>query len=110
MADDEEFDRFCEGLKPEIRMEEMKTNVESFHAADQLALSGDRAYTTFPAGYPSGPSNGTAGFSSPMEIGNIQRGRISRQRADELAPNACFTCHKPGFRPLKYKWPAGRNG
>ena len=66
MADDEKFDRFCEGLKPKIPMEVMKTNVESFDAAVQLALSVDWAYTTFTAGYLSGPSNGVAGFSSPM--------------------------------------------
>ncbi len=36
MADDEKFDRFCEGLKPEIYMEVMKTNVESFDAAVKI--------------------------------------------------------------------------
>ncbi len=91
-------------------MEVMKTNAESFDAAVQLSLSVDRAFTTFTEGYSSGPSNGTAGFSSPLEIRNIQRGRISRQRADDMARNACCTCHELSCRPWKYKWPPGRNG
>ena len=42
----------------------------------------------------------------PMEIRNVE-GNVSfakaRQRKEDLARNACFTCHKVGYRPWKHK-------
>jgi hypothetical protein len=36
ITEDEQFDRFCEGLKPEIKLEVLKSNAASFEAAARI--------------------------------------------------------------------------
>jgi hypothetical protein len=44
ITDDEQFDRFCERLKPKINLEVLKSNAASFEEAVRIALNVDSAY------------------------------------------------------------------
>ena len=93
MSEGEKVDRFCQGLKPQVRLEVMKTGPQSMNDAARIALNidsaifGARAHGNFNYGIESRPT--------PMEIGNTEQSR--RDRAND----ACFKCHKPGCRPWK---------
>jgi hypothetical protein len=119
ITDDEQFDRFCEGLKPEIKLEVLKSNAASFEEAVRIALDVDSAYygmrlSTSVKTYESSES------PTPMEIGNFQSsrkcprkfnnlsmnqrktsgftGRSVSSRIKDLTQGTCFVCHKKGCR------------
>jgi hypothetical protein len=119
ITDDEQFDRFCEGLKPEIKLEVLKSNAASFEEAVRIALNVDSAYygmrlSTNVKTYESSES------PTPMEIGNFQSsrkyprkfnnlsmnqrkpsgftGRSVSSRKKDLTQGTCFVCHKKGCR------------
>ena len=111
MNEDEKLDRFCSGLKNEVKLEVLKANPVDLNAAAQIALNVDNAF--YGAGmFSRGSQSGSAG-PAPMEIGNLENGTHYRgksfkkgkkkktQRELDLANNACFTCHKKGCRPWK---------
>lgn len=103
MSDGEKMDRFCTGLKYEIRVEVLKSAVATFDKAASVALRIDSALWTASKG--SGePSGGQIDSPVPMEIGNFEK-TLSRsdQRQKDLDRNACFTCHRIGCRPWKHK-------
>ena len=94
ISEGEQVDRFCQGLKPQVRLEVMKAGAQTMIEASRIALNVDAAL--FGAGmyhhqghgrYNSGPT--------PMEIGNFEKRNEDRKR------NACFSCHKVGCRPWK---------
>ena len=91
MNEGEQVDRFCQGLKPQIRLEVMKAGAQNMNDASRIALNVDAAL--FGAGMfrPQWPGRFSA--PTPMEIGNFE------QRAKDRARNACFKCHKVGCRP-----------
>lgn len=111
VTDGEKWDKFCAGLKYEIRLEVMQSSVTNFEEAAQIALRVDSALwsaSNFPDNKPAGSSSGDA--PTPMEIGNMERSPLGAprqpmtpQRLRDLRSNACFTCHKVGCRPWKHK-------
>ena len=91
MTEDEKVDRFCQGLKPQIRLEVMKAGARTMNDASRIALNVDAAlygagafsYTPY-----QGPSRPV-----PMDIGNVeQHPRVFR--------GACHLCQKEGCRPF----------
>lgn len=94
MSEGEKLDRFCQGLKPEIRLEVLKAGTNTIDQASRIALSVDSAL--FGAGMISsskqGQSYSVSGGSgaTPMEIGNLENLR---------GKNACFKCQTVGCRP-----------
>ena len=103
VTDGEKWDRFCAGLKYDVRLEVIKSSFTTFEEAAQLALSIDSAIFSARASQEmrgSSSSNGTV----PMEIGNMESKspRFSQERMKDLRNDACFTCHKPGCRPWKH--------
>ena len=117
ITENEKLDRFCSGLKPQVKLEVVKSNPTSFDQAAQVALSVDSAF--FGAGMFNSWGGQSRNFSTPtyqpMEIGNIEKrqqhyggngfrnNNLSEQRKRGLQNNACFTCHKPGYRPWKHQ-------
>ena len=109
MNDGEKLDKFCAGLKPQVRLEVLKAGPGSVDDAARIALNVDSAL--FGAGMFSW------GFQyagpQPMDIGNLQSnprdsGRSFKgkknwreQRKKDIANNACFKCHKVNCRPYK---------
>lgn len=93
MSEGDRVDRFCQGLKPNIRLEVLKAGAQTMNEASRIALNVDSAL--FGAGMFNFQQGG--GFTrtqyAPMEIGNIE------QRDKDRKKNACFTCHKVGCRP-----------
>jgi len=110
VTDGEKWDKFCAGLKTEIRIEVMKSTASTFEEAAKIALRVDSAL--FAAGRME--ARGSVGASpskeapTPMEIGNMETGRggwrryETTQREEDRRNNACFKCHKPGCRPWKH--------
>ncbi len=94
MSEGEQVDRFCTGLKPQVRLEVMKAGAQTMIEASRIALNVDSAL--FGAGmyYHRGFGSQPVG-PTPMEIGNFEQKRKDRRR------NACFRCHKVGCRPYK---------
>ena len=91
MTEDEKVDRFCQGLKPQIRLEVMKAGARTMNDASRIALNVDAAlygagaFSYTPYRNPSGPV--------PMDIGNVeQHARVFR--------GACHLCQKEGCRPF----------
>lgn len=116
LTEGEKFDRFIDGLKSSIRLEVMKTTVNTFEEATKIALRVDSALWKEKSAekggfYNSRGQRGGASSSSdpsPMEIGNIQgRNRKTltdeekRQRIIDRQNNACYRCHKKNCRPYK---------
>ena len=131
VTDGKKWEKFCTGLKYEVRLEVMKAITTSFDEAAQIALRVDSAlwsagqHSLFGfqgyAGRPSSSNN----VQMPMKIGNMEkkgdgvpRQGMSSQRLKDLRNTACFICHKAGCRPWKHKNEAaisnvevdGRNG
>lgn len=99
-TDGVKWDRFCAGLKYDVRLEVIDASFTTFEEAAQLALIIDGSIFSAQASQEmrgSSSSNGTV----PMEIGNMdsKSPRFSQQRMKDRRNNACFTCHKPGCRP-----------
>lgn len=94
MSEGEQVDRFCQGLKPQVRLEVMKAGAQTMIDASRIALNVDSAL--FGAGmyYHQGNSGLNSG-PTPMEIGNFEQKKKDRKR------NACYLCHKVGCRPWK---------
>ena len=91
MIEDEQVDRFCQGLKPQIRLEVMKYGARTMSDASRIALNVDSAL--FGAGMLRfQPRQGSFG-PTPMDIGNLE------QKDKDRRNNGCFRCHKPGCRP-----------
>ena len=116
VTDGKKWEKFCTGLKYEVRLEVMKAITTSFDEAAQIALRVDSAlwsagqHSLFGfqgyAGRPSSSNN----VQMPMEIGNMEkkgdgvpRQGMSSQRLKDLRNTACFICHKAGCRPWKQK-------
>jgi hypothetical protein len=74
ITEDEQFDRFCEGLKPEIKLEVQKSNAASFEAAARIALNVDSAYYGMQLNSSVKTYESSEG-PTPMEIGNFQSSR-----------------------------------
>ena len=115
MSDDEKLDKFCAGLKPEVRLEVLNSGPENVYNAAANALKVDSAFI------------GSGLFSSsifpqvtpmPMEIGNTEgrtryrgksfKGRndgsgFSNQKQKDIANDACFLCHKKGCRARNHR-------
>jgi hypothetical protein len=117
ITDEEQLDRFCEGLKPEIKLEVLKSNAESMNEAVQVALNVDSAF--YGTKMDIRNRNGfqrpefSASSPAPMEIGNVQSSRgyprknggsIQRKsknsnfRRQDLENGTCFVCHKRNCR------------
>ena len=112
MNEEEKLDRFCAGLKNEVKIEVLKANPADLNAASTIALNVDNAI--FGAGMFNRSSYGGGAGPQPMDIGNVEGGShyrgksfkngkktMKNQREKDLANNACFTCHKKGCRPWK---------
>jgi len=110
ITDSEKWDKFCAGLKYEVRLEVMKSAVTSFEDAARIALRVDSALWNaghFPRSGQEGTGARAGGTDrpTPMEIGNIEQQRGRRwdaQREKDYKRNACFKCHKVGCRPWKH--------
>ena len=116
-TEDEKLDRFCSGLKPQVKLEVLKSNPTSFDQAAQVTLSFDSAL--FGAGMFNAWGGQSRGFGTPspqpMEIRNVEKhqqhyrgnglknNNMIEQRKRDLQNNACFTCHKPGCRPWMHQ-------
>ena len=117
MTEDEKLDRFCSGLKPQVKLEVLKSNTTSFDQAAQVAFSVDSAL--FRAGMFNSWGEQSRDFSTPtyhpMEIGNIEKRQqhyggngfrsinMSEQRKRDLQNNACFTCQKRGCKSWQHQ-------
>ena len=101
MHEGEMVDRFCQGLKPQIRLEVMKAGASTMEEAARISLNVDSALFGSGIFTPRWQSN--PGAPTPMEIGNIQQLSEEEQRDLDRRSNACFTCHKVGCRPWKHK-------
>lgn len=95
MSEGDKVDRFCQGLKPNIRLEVLKAGAQTMQEASKIALNVDSAL--FGAGMFNFQYGGrfTGSQYTPMEIGNVEH------RNNDRRNNACFTCHKVGCRPWK---------
>lgn len=95
MSEGEKVDRFSQGLKPNIRLEVMKSGAQTMTDASRIALNVDSAL--FGAGMFRFQNNSPfPGHQyTPMQIGNIE------QRNKDRSNNSCFKCHKIGCRPWK---------
>jgi hypothetical protein len=117
ISEEEQFNRFCEGLKPEIKLEVLKSNLNKMNEAVRVALNVDSALygvrtdVRFRNGFQS--SDGAGASPTPMEIGNVQSARTypRRQgssngngfgnrnlRQQDVINGACFICHKKDCR------------
>lgn len=95
MSEGEIVDRFCQGLKPNIRLEVLKSGVQTMNEASRIALNVDSAlFGAGMLGFQYGRNTGSSQYT-PMEIGNVE------QRDKDRQNNACFKCHKVGCRPWK---------
>jgi len=97
MNEGEQVDRFCQGLKPQIRLEVMKAGVQTMTEASKIALNVDSALFNSRKFYASSYSGNSGPVPTPMEIGNME------QRRQDMEKNSCFKCHKVGCRPWKCK-------
>ena len=116
MNDGEKLDRFLFGLKPNIRVEVLKSDPRSFDEAAHKALCIDSAMFSIRKfnNYSQKIFFSNRNYYSPsrpvhMEVGNIGTRASSnsnkdkfQQRRTDIQNNACFTCHKPGCRPYEH--------
>jgi Retrotransposon gag protein len=117
ITEEEQLDRFCEGLKPQIKLEILKSNATTLNDAVRVALNVDsalcgmRASASFRNGWQS--SVGAETSPSPMEIGNVQSSRTyprdqrrggrnekasAGHRQKDLLDGTCFIFHKKDCR------------
>lgn len=102
----EMVDRFCQGLKPQIRLEVLKAGVKTMDEATRIALNVDSAL--FGAGMLAFQGHGipSTGGAVPMEIGILekQRGRLreNRLRRGKGFNDNCYVCGKLGCRSWKH--------
>jgi hypothetical protein len=79
ITEEEQLDRFCEELKPEIKLEVLKSNVNKMNEAVRVALNVDSALYRIRMdvrsrnGFQS--ADGAGASPTLMEIGNIQSSR-----------------------------------
>ncbi len=92
ISEGEQVDCFCQGLKPQVRLEFMKAGAQTMNEASRIALNVDAAL--FGAGMHHGYYGHTSG-PTPMDIGNFEQRQRFRER------DACFKCHKVVCRPFK---------
>lgn len=97
MTEGEKVDRFCQGLKPRVRLEVMKAGAQTLDDASRIALNVDAAL--FGSGMLNLQGHGSFNGPTPMEIGNMEQ---MSQREIDRKNNACFVCHKPGCRPYNH--------
>lgn len=124
ISEGENFDRFVDGLKHNVRLEVLKSTVATSEDATKIALRVDSAlwteYQSGRNGYsPFVGQQGSASDSTdptPMELGNVD-GRNRRpltanekeQRYKNKQNDACFVCHTPKCRPYKCRQPKINN-
>lgn len=106
MHEGEKTDRFVQGLKYGVKVEVMKSGVETFDECARIAMNVDNAIWSAKRESSSSFPSRDAGPSRPvpMEIGNLNgtRGQAHReQRKKDLEKGACFRCHTVGCRPWK---------
>ena len=77
----EQVDKFCQGLKPNVRLEIMNAGIQSINEASRIALNVDSAL--FGSGIYPAYSKEASG-PTPMEIGNFGQRKRDRER------NSCF--------------------
>ena len=92
MTEDKKVYRFCQGLKPQIRLEVMKTGAQIMKDASRVALNLDAAL--YGAGMFSFTTNRTQEAPVSMNIGNFEQHR--RQNFQ----GACHRCKEEGCRPF----------
>lgn len=92
MTEDEKVDRFCQGLKPQIRLEVMKAGARTMNDASRVALNVDAAL--YGAGIFSFSQPRSPQVPVPMDIGNLEQHRRYNFRG------ACHRCAKEGCRPF----------
>lgn len=90
-------------LKPEIRLEVLKTQVLCFEDAAKIVLRVDCSLWSTNNLKSTFGSTGNA-INDPMEIGNVQPQTNEGQkcqRANDLRNNQCVICHTKICRPWK---------
>jgi len=101
MTEDEKVDRFCQGLKPQIRLEVMKAGAQTMNDASRVALNVDAAL--YGAGLFSPMPYRSQQVPVPMDIGNMEQHRRYPYRG------TCHRCKKEGCRPFvcnpRYRYP-----
>lgn len=103
MSEGELLDRFVQGLKQEIKLEVLKTQVSHFEDAAKIALRVDSALWSM-NNIKSSLGSTAITVNDPMEIGNVQQRTTDgqrRQRAYDLKNNQCVICHTKNCRPWK---------
>lgn len=108
------LDKFVAGLKPQVKLEVLKSGPANLEVAARIAMNVDSAL--YGAGMFQTRSGPTFGFGNqgpqPMEIGNVEnthyRGKSFRgkrairknenQMTTDRRNGACFICHKVGCR------------
>lgn len=105
MSESEKWDRFRMGLKPQVRLEVMKSGKTTFEEAARIALNVDSAL------YGAGLFSGTpqSGFQKeygqgpvPMDIGNIERQTGGETASSKSGKNKCWICKRSGCRSWKH--------
>ena len=71
MSEGEQVDRFCHGLKPQVRLKVMKSGAQTINDASRIALNVEAAL--FGAGMFSYGGVMRSDDPTPMEIGNFQQ-------------------------------------
>lgn len=106
----EKFDRFVDGLKPNIRIEVMKSNVRTIEDASKIAMRIDSAIWHNYNDQSYQRSSPAKQEATPMEIGNFEKASRKPLNADEKKQReidrknkACFVCQKSGCRPWKQR-------
>ena len=107
ISDGEKWDKFCAGLKYDVRLEVLKSAATTFEHAAKIALRVDSAIWASLRPRAFGVHVGVGSSSdapTTMEIGNMERGRgrMEGQRLTDYQKNACFKFHKDRCRPWKH--------
>lgn len=105
MTGEEKWDRFRMGLKPQVRLEVMKSGKTTFDEGSTIALNVDSALCGI--GMFSGHNqNGFRVPSSdvrvPMDFRNIERNLNTGTGDIRLGSNKCWVCKKNGCRSWKH--------
>ena len=92
MNEEEKVNRFIQGLKPQVRLEVLKSNARTMNDTSRTALNVESALCNAGMfrfqGYRQYPA------PTPMEIGNFEQHEKDRRN------NACFRCNKVECRPF----------
>jgi hypothetical protein len=121
MTDDEQLGRFSDGLKPEVKVEVLKSNATTMDEAARMALNvhsalfGMSVSARFQNGAPK-ISRGNNSVPTPIELGNVQSSRFSQwrnglksldakeaARHEDLRSGLCFVCHQKGCRASRHE-------